>query len=130
MIGNTDWSVPAHHNIKFVYRGPQTSPLSVPYDFDMAGLINTSYAEPDPRLGIRSVQERLFRGYCRTKEAFEIIFEQFSAQREATYALYRDFPYLEEKYQKRALKYLDEFYDTINKPRRVRREFLAACLMD
>ena len=51
MMGNTDWSVQAHHNIKFVFHNPQTPPLSIPYDFDMAGLINKPYAKPDPRLG-------------------------------------------------------------------------------
>ncbi len=130
MIGNTDWSVPAHHNIKFVYRDPQTPPLAVPYDFDMAGLINTPYAEPDPKLGIRTVRDRLFRGYCRTDEDFEAIFAEFNAQQEATYALFNDFPYLDKKPRKRAIKYLDEFYETINKPRRVRREILAVCLRE
>ncbi len=130
MMGNTDWSVPAHHNIKFVFHNPQTPPLSIPYDFDMAGLINTPYAKPDPRLGIRTVSERIFRGYCRTEEAFDAIFAQFNAQQEATYGLFRDFPYLKQKYQKRALKYLEEFYETINKPRLVKREFLAACLTE
>ena len=128
MMGNTDWSVPAHHNIKFVFFGPHRPPLSVPYDFDMAGLINTPYAEPDPRLGIRSVRERLFRGYCRTEEEFTAVFTQFNAQQKAIYALYQGFPLLDEKLKKRSIKYLDEFYETINKPRTVRREFLSACL--
>ncbi len=128
MMGNTDWSVPAHHNIKFVYFGPGAPPLSVPYDFDMAGIINTPYAEPDPRLGIRSVRDRLFRGYCRTREEFNTVFTQFNAQQDAIYALYQDFPFLDEKLKKRSMKYLDEFYKIINKPRTVRREFLATCL--
>ena len=102
--------------------------MSIPYDFDMAGIINTPYAEPDPRLGIRSVRERLFRGYCRTKEGFTAVFTQFNAQQETIYALYQNSPFLENKHKKRSIKYFDDFYKTINMSRTVRREFLAACL--
>ena len=35
--------------------------MPVPYDFDWSGVVFTRYATTDPRLGIRTVQERLFR---------------------------------------------------------------------
>ena len=128
MIGNTDWSVPGHHNIKFVFVDPQRPPLTVPYDFDFAGLVNARYAKPDPRLQISSVRERLYRGYCRTEEEFQIAFAPFNEQKEAIYALFREFEYLDEKVGERSIKYLDDFYETINKPKGVKREFLSACL--
>lgn len=128
MVGNTDWSVPGHHNIKLVFTGPKIPPLSIPYDFDFAGLINASYAKPDPRLRIGSVRERLYRGYCRTEEEFQAAFAPFNAQKDAIYALFRGFEYLEEKAKDRALDYLDGFYETINRPKSVRREFLNTCL--
>jgi len=128
MIGNTDWTMPTHHNIKFVLADPLQPPLAIPYDFDMAGLINAPYAAPDPQLGIRSVRERLFRGYCRTENEFDAVFADFNAQREAIVALFRDFSLLEEKYRDRALDYLESFYETINEPRSVKHEFLAVCL--
>ena len=128
MIGNTDWSVPGRHNIKFVFVGPMLPPLAVPYDFDFAGLIHAPYAKPDPRLQISSVRERLYRGYCRTEGEFQAAFVPFNEQKEAIYALFRDFEYLDEKAAERSLKYLDDFYETINKPKGVKREFLRACL--
>ena len=128
MMGNTDWSVPGHHNIKFVFVDPKLPPLSVPYDFDFAGLVNAPYAKPDHRLQINSVRERLYRGYCRTEEEFQAAFAPFNEQQEAIYALFRDFEYLDEKVKDRSLHYLDDFYETINKPRSVKREFLAAWL--
>jgi len=42
----------------------------VPYDFDLSGMVHPPYAAPDPRLFQRSATERLYRGPCRTVEAF------------------------------------------------------------
>ncbi len=128
MMGNTDWSVPGHHNIKLVFIGPNLPPISIPFDFDMAGLITTPYAKPDYRLHISSVRERLYRGYCRSEDEFQAAFAPFNEQQEAIYALFQDFEYLDEKVKGRSLDYLDDFYKTINKPRSVKRKFLAACL--
>ncbi len=130
MVGNTDWSVPGRHNVKLVFTGPGQPPISIPYDFDFAGLIRTPYAKPDPRLHISSVRERLYRGYCRTEEEFQAAFAPFNEQQEAIYALFQDFEYMDEKVKGWSVKYLEAFYKTINRPRSVKREFLATCLED
>ena len=54
MIGNTDWSTYALHNMELV-RKEDGDHLPIPYDFDFSGLVNTIYANPDPKLGIASV---------------------------------------------------------------------------
>jgi len=68
LIANTDWSfVKADsdeyccHNIKLVKIEPKIFP--VPYDFDLAGLVNARYAKPDPSLRITKVSQRLYRGF-------------------------------------------------------------------
>jgi antitoxin component of RelBE/YafQ-DinJ toxin-antitoxin module len=60
LIGNTDWSIPAGHNINMIKSSDplQVKPLAIPYDFDYAGIVNTNYAVPDERLG-RSYREGL-----------------------------------------------------------------------
>jgi hypothetical protein len=70
-IGNTDWSALAAsdgeseccHNVIPLARNDG---LLVPivYDFDSSGIVDTSYALPDERLGISSVRQRLYRGTC------------------------------------------------------------------
>jgi len=67
MIGNTDFSTFVQHNEKILYVDKLFAPL--PYDFDMSGLVNTSYSvvsvinnEPLP---ISSVRERMYRGFKR-----------------------------------------------------------------
>ena len=60
MIGNTDFSIWALHNVRIVQdRARKLFP--VPYDFDLSGFVHAPYATPDPRIGIRSVLDRLYR---------------------------------------------------------------------
>ena len=49
LIGNTDWSIYALHNIELIMQ-PTGNFLPVAYDFDFSGAIATNYATPDPKL--------------------------------------------------------------------------------
>ena len=62
MIGNTDFSVAYQHNGKLLYAN-KNHPL--PYDFDLCGLVDASYAIVNSRLGIKSVKDRKYRGFKR-----------------------------------------------------------------
>jgi hypothetical protein len=68
MIGNTDWSVPVKHNIRLMVPKEDTlvDPFAVPYDFDYCGLINAEYAVPSEAFAIKSVTQRVYRGFPRT----------------------------------------------------------------
>ena len=126
-IGNTDWSVWALHNIVLALPPDSQEPIAVPYDFDWSGVIDAPYARPDARLPIKTVRERLFRGYCRTREELAPVFQLFNDKKDAIYALYRDQQGLDPKVRDDALKYYDEFYKTINDPKAVDWEFMKHC---
>ena len=126
LIGNTDWSVAAEHNIVLI-RDSAGTVFPVPYDFDWSGVIFTPYAQPDPRLGIRTVRERIYRGTCRTPDDFAPLFAQFNAVKDSIYALYRGQPDLEPKRVEQALGYYDDFYRTINEPRRAKHQLSDGC---
>jgi hypothetical protein len=139
MIGNPDWSAfglePGEdaccHNT--VPIGAVAGPIySVPYDFDIAGIVNTRYADrlfgtPERNMGIRSVRQRVYRGLCWSEQHLADAFELFNHKREAIYALYRAQPELHPEILKETLEYLDAFYDTINDPHKVKREFTSKC---
>ena len=126
MVGNTDWWVGNQHNVKIlVVEGKM--PIPVPYDFDITGVVNVNYASPDERLGIASVRERLFRGYCRRPGEYEEILEIFNEKKEAIYNIYRSCEILDEKQLKGTLAYYDQFFEIINDPRRVRANFYEVC---
>lgn len=125
LIGNTDWSVPFMHNIKLLARkGGSGYPIPVPYDFDHAGIVDAPYARPAEQLELASVRERLYRGITYSPEVLNQVFDKFRKAKPEIYALYENYPRLKPNYVKRTLRYLDEFYKTIDNPKEVKRVFV------
>jgi len=113
LIGNTDWSVPALHNVKLLYK--QGQPIyAIPYDFDWAGIVNCAYAEPDALLGISSVRERIYRGFQYERQDYQASIDLFKAKKDQIYALYTNFEYLSHKQKKLSIDYLDSFYKILD----------------
>lgn len=44
MIGHTDWSIKALHNITFIEPEPYAPPIPIPFDFDFLGFVDSPYA--------------------------------------------------------------------------------------
>jgi hypothetical protein len=129
MIGNTDWSAVYFHNA-VVMRTEDGRHLTVPYDFDHAGVVNARYATVDPSLAsrLRNVRQRLFREFCRPELLHATLSPIFNAQRDAITELYQSFPYYENPdHAKDALGYYEDFWRVIDDPRRFEREILREC---
>ena len=126
LIGNTDWALPLLHNMRVVRVEPGFY-YPVPYDFDFSGIIKTPYASPSPRLPIRSVRQRLWRGPCADMAVLAPIMAQFNEQKDSVYALYRSLPGHDPRRAESAIKYLEDFYKVINDPKKARSEFTYAC---
>ena len=97
-------------------RGSATGWFVIPYDFDQSGLINTPYAHPDPRLPIRSVKQRLFRGRCEYLSEMDDTIALFTERRadiEAAFAAGGP----SERTVKSQNEYLGKFYEIINDPK-------------
>jgi len=127
MIGNTDFSLALFHNAILI-RSEEGQYLPVPYDFDWSGVVNARYAVPDPRLELRDVRERVFRGYCREGVDHDALIGLFNEQRDAIWALYEGLTELGDGDRKRSLDYYKKFYETLNDPRRYEREIVRGCL--
>jgi len=127
LIGNTDWSLVALHNIRLLQSSGDGTVYPVAYDFDFSGLASTRYAVPDPRLPIRRVQERLFRGPCHSPAQFAPVLATFNARRDAMLALYDSLPALDRGYAKWAKDYVRQFYETINDTRALKDAVNDAC---
>ena len=128
LIGNTDWSVQFMQNIKLVAADSMAVPVAVAYDFDHSGMVNAPYAKPAAELRMSSVRERRYRGYCMSDmKTFDPVFALFNKLKPEIYGLYQDCTLLDEKYIKSTLKYFDEFYETINDPKKVQTEFGYPC---
>lgn len=127
MIGNTDWSVKALHNIKLLSRDSLRSPVAVPYDFDFSGLVDAPYAAPAEHLKISSVKMRYFNGYCREIEDIMVNVNLFKDKKQAIYDLIYSLEGLEKRYIDESIKYFDQFYITLDDTKRIRREFIENC---
>jgi hypothetical protein len=79
LLGNTDFSVAYQHNGKLLFVNKEIIPL--PYDFDMTGWVNPSYATVNQSLGIKSVRERVYRGFKREEQYFDQVREDFIAKK-------------------------------------------------
>jgi hypothetical protein len=114
MIGMTDWSAVYLHNVEMTRR-TDGKLIPVSYDFDWSGLVNTSYAEPDESLDIRSVRQRIFQGFCREID-YGPIFQRFLDKKEEILALWSDFELVEEDRREDAVDFLEGFFESIDEP--------------
>ncbi|HYC51391.1 MAG TPA: hypothetical protein VEB19_09820 [Gemmatimonadaceae bacterium] len=127
-VGNSDFSIRELHNVVLVFREPHHIPVA--RDFDWSGAVNARYAKPNPVLPIRSVTDRIMRGYCAPPEEYEKVFKLFRDQKDAIYALYRDEigQLLRPNVVASTLRFFDAFYATINDPKKAQRDIIGACL--
>jgi hypothetical protein len=126
MIGNTDFSIWALHNVRIVQDRARTL-YPVPYDFDLSGLVNAPYGRPDPRLGLSRVTDRLYRGPCRSADDFDAVAESFRARRADMFTLLDSMRDLDAGARAEAKDYLESFFRTIERPASIKRQFVDGC---
>lgn len=128
LIGNTDWSVPAYHNIKLI--GPKEDksvrPYVIAYDFDICGLVDPPYATIDEQLQdkISSVRERLNRGFPRTMEELKIAVKLFNDRKEKIMNLVKNDEHLTSRNKSNTVQYIEDFYKTINDDKELKKIFV------
>src|SRR5688572_24898 len=116
MIGNTDWSVPANHNIRIIYpkNDENAKVFPVPYDFDNAGLVNAYYAVPNEILGTEKITDRVYRGFPRTMEEVQATLDVFRKNKDKLFALINNYELLKPQTKNEMTVYLEDFYKIIS----------------
>lgn len=127
MVGNTDVSIAALHNIILLRDSVAFDVHPVAYDFDFSGLVRARYATADPTLGIRRVTDRLNRGPCKPLEEWKPIFAYFQSKRAAVDSIYNTIAPMSPSRVKDAREYLDGFWQTIADDRQAKVEFTQKC---
>jgi hypothetical protein len=130
LIANTDFSFNGLHNGELVLRDDGNPVLPVAYDFDFAGAVNAPYATVDPKLPVKRVRDRVFRGYCAHASSYPAAFTLFQQKKDAIYALYSDEvgKLLDPRIVRETLEYFDDFYRTIKTPHDAEQIVVRACL--
>ena len=133
-VGNTDYSLIAaaegenccHNHELFGTR--ETRYFSVPYDFDMTGFVDADHAAPNERFGIRNVRQRLYRGRCAHNDYVAGAVSLFTKHRDEIYALINDEPLLRDKTRRDQLRFIDDFYKSIETPKDIRKKLTDDCI--
>jgi hypothetical protein len=127
MIGNTDWSIVAGHNVAHLRAAG--GPVSVvAYDFDFSGIVNAPYASPPPQFRIRRVTQRLYRGFCHPGLDWAQLFAYFQDRRDAIVrVIEQQVDALEASHRAAALAYIEEFFSIIGSPERRQAHIVGAC---
>ena len=135
MIGNLDWdytSGPAGekccHNNKLIARaGAAADFVSVPYDFDYSGFVDTPYSVPPANVPVFDVRTRYFRGLCRFRDEIPAAVTLFQAKRADLLALIAAEPRLTAASKQNATRYLEGFFATLDDPEKLRKELTGRC---
>ena len=132
LIGNTDWSLVTgdgsnhccHNGLLLEFNGQLRY---VPYDFDLAGLVNASYAKPDPSLRIRNVRKRRYLGFCTEPEPLFTAIRKVVGLEEAIYEVVRTTPGLSERNRVSDIEYLEQFFEKARDEEDLQRRFEKQC---
>jgi len=137
LIANVDWAATMGpdpkeccHNTKLI--GPEpTAPgdtlYAIPYDFDSSGLVDAEYAVPPAGLPIRSVTQRLYRGYCAHNPSLENARQRMLQNEQAIYRLFRDEGRLDPGKRSKALNFLEQAFLVFKDDRKFRAEIIEQC---
>jgi len=87
MIGNADYSVTQGHNYKIIYDNEKF--LVIPYDFDLAGLVNADYGKSSDVQNLRFMGDqpaaRVYRDFPRDPALVQEVREEYLAHKDAIF---------------------------------------------
>jgi hypothetical protein len=133
LIGNTDWSLVASaegenccHNGKLIEKEAEL--LYVPYDFDLSGLVDARYAYPDALLPIRSVTQRLYRGYCIDPPVLHTALRETKSKEAGFSDIIDNLHQLSASAKKRDHRYLGRFFEDADDEQKMLENFERRCL--
>jgi hypothetical protein len=113
LLGNTDFSVAYQHNGKLLYVNKEIIPL--PYDFDMTGWVNPSYATVNTTLGINSVKDRKYRGFKREQQYFDQVRAEYLSKKSELMDLVASFEsdFSDPKEYQSMSEFMQSFYEVL-----------------
>jgi len=134
LVANTDFSPIAgaegenccHNTTLF---GNEGEPIyAIPYDFDMSGLVDAPYAEPNPRFKIKRVTQRLYRGRCAHIGNLDNTVRTFQDKRGEIFSIIANQPELTPKSRKAVTKFVEAFFRILDNPKKLDRQVRKKCI--
>lgn len=129
MIGNTDYSTAYQHNQKLLFIGKTT--ICLPFDFDMSGLVDASYAVVSQVQGevlqITDVKQRMYRGFERNHQIYDSVRQHYLSNKKTLMAVVDSMqPHFEsQKEFATARRYISSFFDILEDDKKYKNEIIA-----
>ncbi len=127
MIGNADYSLVVGHNYKTIFANDEF--FVIPYDFDLAGLVNADYGKSSDVQNLRFMGDhpaaRVYRDSPRDPELVEQVRQEYLSNKEA---IFRQLEHTkaffdnEDEYAEAEL-YIKQFFQALEDEKRFQRTF-------
>jgi len=135
LIANNDYSVlrggdgeDCCHNVEVMVEKDTEGPrIPIPFDFDMSGLVNATYAAPPSHLPIRDVRFPYYTGLCHPPGVLDGAIAHALSKREEIIALFENTKELDPKVRVRALELVGKFFNVLSTPKKRNREVERRC---
>jgi hypothetical protein len=134
LISNTDWSTTGQHNTKLILTRNKNY-ISIPYDFDLSGVVDAPYAfvslAGGSELPIENVKQRLYRGYCRAPGVTQYVRQEILAKEAELLSVPDQLKgELDDKVISGIKRYLKEFFDILKNDYLFRTKVIEQCRSD
>lgn len=113
-VGNTDWSFIMARNVRLIHAHGSKAVLSMPYDFDFAGMVGAPYASPSSESGVRSVRDRFLMEEGLSEPVLMTAVESIRQSQAELYAIGQS-SLLSEKARTEVKDYMDVFFKRVGK---------------
>ena len=134
LIGNTDFSsvkgpkekVCCHNHVLFGNEGETV--WSIPYDFDLAGLVDAPHAAPSQNFNILTVKQRLYRGRCIHNDYVSASIANYQSKREELLQVIDELKVADNRTRKLMTSYVEKFFKTLESEKRVNSSLIKKCI--
>ena len=135
LISNHDYSVIkgpegeycCHNSVMFTSPESADKRIPIPYDFDMSGIVNASYAAPPHHLPIRLVRTRYYRGMCQPPEVLDEAIAHILSKKEEILSLYANTTELSRLSRNRTLSYVKSYFAILEDEAKLKKQVLDRC---
>ena len=135
LISNHDYSVLqgpdgeycCHNSLMYTREEAAGKRIPVPYDFDMSGLVDASYASPPTHLPIRKVRTRFYRGLCQPPDVMEAAVARVLSKKDEIIALYAKHPELSRLSRNRNVAFVKKFFAILEDEAQFKEQILDRC---
>ncbi|CAH1000535.1 hypothetical protein LEM8419_01688 [Neolewinella maritima] len=119
LVLNTDWNVFNRHNVEFLSINGTNQLIPIPYDFDYAGFVGTSYAVPNEVHRLRSVYQPRFLGRHITADELLAGAQVFIDREQQVRELVDTYPEVLRSQRRRLRRRVNDFYKVLHDERQL-----------